>query len=259
MDARIAPLQVKAAGPDDGLAEGQFEGYASVFGNVDSYGDIVERGAFAGTLADWAAKGDPIPLLWGHDMGDPFSNVGGIDSAEEDEYGLKVRGTFDLDNPKAMQVYRLAKGRRVTGMSFAYSVRKAKSESDGQHLLDLDLYEVSIVPLGANPEAGVSIVKSTAHALAKAGRVLSSKNEKAIREARDALDAVLSSLGEQDGTDQEKASDPPQAKATVPAEEPPGANVGADAEEPKAGPSVDYLAAITSMCEADVTSAGEES
>ena len=33
------PVKVKA-GPDDGLGEGQFSAYASVFGNVDSYGDV---------------------------------------------------------------------------------------------------------------------------------------------------------------------------------------------------------------------------
>ena len=46
MGVTHAALQIKAAGPDDGLKEGQFRAYASVFGNVDSYGDIVEKGAF---------------------------------------------------------------------------------------------------------------------------------------------------------------------------------------------------------------------
>ena len=58
-----AAFKIKAAGPDDGLDEGVFTGYASVFGNVDSYGDIVEPGAFKDTLEAWRAKGDPIPLL----------------------------------------------------------------------------------------------------------------------------------------------------------------------------------------------------
>ena len=75
MDIKSAPFTVKAAGPDDGLEEGQFVGYASAFGNADSYGDVVQPGAFKKTLEEWAAKGATIPVLWGHDMSDPFANV----------------------------------------------------------------------------------------------------------------------------------------------------------------------------------------
>lgn len=252
---KSVPFQVKKAGEADGLVEGQFEGYASVFGNVDSYGDIVEPGAFARSLAEWEAKGDPIPLLWGHDFSDPFSNIGSIDRAEEDEHGLKVRGTFDMDNPKAAQVYRLSKGRRVTGMSFAYDVRDSEQKSDGNHLRDLHIYEASVVPIGANPLAGVEAVKSGASMLAKAGRTLSAKNETALREARDAIDSVLSSLGEQDGKaapaadqhDQDKASGDTEANPGASGEEPSGANPSVPGEEPKSSPSVDDLAATISL------------
>lgn len=251
---KSVPFKVKAAGPDDGLDEGQFEGYASVFGNVDSYGDIVVKGAFAESLAEWRAKGDPIPLLWGHDFHDPFSNIGVIDSAEEDDHGLKVRGTFDLDNPKAVQVYRLAKGRRTTGMSFAYDVRDSERKDDANYLKELRIYEASIVPIGANPLAGVEVVKSAAAGMVsamKAGRVISAKNESALREARDAIDSVLSSLGDEDGKaapaadphDQEKASGEPEAKSGASDEEPEGAKSSVPDEEPEAGPSVDDLAA----------------
>lgn len=250
---KSVPFRVKRAGEADGLDEGQFEGYASVFGNVDSYGDIVDRGAFTKTLEEWAAKGDPIPLLWGHDLADPFSNIGAIDHAEEDEHGLKVRGTFDLDNPKAVQVYRLSKGRRVTGMSFAYGVRDAKEKDDGHHLLDLHIYEASIVPIGANPLAGVEAVKSGAHTLIenlKAGRPLSAKNEQSLRDARDSIDTVLASIDAQDGKaapaaeiDQDEASGAPEVKADASDEEPTGAKSSAPAEEPKASTPVKRLAA----------------
>lgn len=219
-EIKSAPLSVKAAGPDDGLEDGQFIGYASVFGNVDSYGDIVEPGAFKRTLAEWQSKGETIPVLWGHDMQDPFANIGGVTSAEEDEHGLKVTGQLDLDNPTAAQVYRLLKGRRTNRMSFAYSVRDAEKADDGYHLKDLDLFEVSVVQVPANGLAEVVTVKSATDALVKAGRPLSAKNETALREARDAIDSVLSSLGEQDGktaedggNDQEKASGDAPAKS----------------------------------------------
>lgn len=240
---RLVPFSVKAAGSDDGLEDGQFEGYASVFGNTDSYGDIVVKGAFDRTLKSWGEKGDPIPLLWGHDLNDPFSNIGTIDSAEEDDRGLKVRGTFDLDNPKAAQVYKLAKGRRTTGMSFAYAVNDSEQTDDGNLLKDLDLFEASIVPIGANPEAGVLAVKANAEALeaaTKDGRLLASKHIDSLQKAYEAIGAVLAASG-----DQEEASGKPEVKAGASDEEL-EAKSPALVEEPKAGPSVDaFLAAIS--------------
>lgn len=245
---KSVPFKVKAAGEQDGLKDGQFEGYCSVFGNVDSYGDIVQPGAFLKNLAEWEEKGDPIPLLWGHDFADPFSNVGVIDSAEEDDHGLKVRGTFDLENPKAAQVYKLAKGRRTTGMSFAYSVRDSEEKNGANHLKDLEIFEASIVPIGANPLAGVGAVKAGVSALTKAD--LSDDSVAALREARDSIDSVLASLDDEDGEgapasdeDQEKASGESEAKPGASDEEPDGAKSSVSDEEPKASPSVARLAA----------------
>lgn len=251
---KSAPFKVKAAGERDGLKEGQFEGYASVFGNVDSYGDIVQPGAFLKSLGEWEEKGDPIPLLWGHDMEDPFSNVGVIDHAEEDDHGLKVRGTFDLENPKAAQVYRLAKGRRTTGMSFAYAVRDSEEKDGNLHLKDLELFEASIVPIGANPLAGVEAVKSGTAVLAKAD--LSADSVAALREARDSIDSVLASLDDEDeedapasDNDQEKqASGDTEAKSDASDEEPPAKSSAPD-EEPKSSPSVDAVLAVISIAE----------
>lgn len=246
------PFQVKAAGPDDGLEEGQFEGYASVFGNVDTYGDIVVKGAFEDSLAEWREKGDPIPLLWGHDFADPFSNIGVIEHAEEDEHGLKVRGSFDKENPKAQQVYRLAKGRRTTGMSFAYSVLDSERKDDANYLTKLHIFEASIVPVGANPLAGVDAVKSGVDIIAscaKAGRVLSAKNETKVREAITALQAVLKANESPDGgeDDQEKASVPVDAKPGASDEEQESAKSSVLGEEQKRGPSVDDLAVMFSI------------
>jgi HK97 family phage prohead protease len=220
---------VKAAGDD-----GMFEGYASVFGNIDSYGDVVEKGAFADTLTEWDASGKTLPVLFGHDFSDPFSNIGGVVSAVEDDHGLKVTGRLDLDNPKAAQVYRLLKGGRISDMSFAFDVTDSgRGQVDGQDvnlLKALKLYEVSIVPVGANAEAGVTDVKAAARELAsKAGRVISAKNEDELRGALDSLksgvehiESVLSCIGEDES---QKAATPADEAKT---EEP----VGAKAEEP---------------------------
>lgn len=219
------------AGPDDGLAEGEFTGYASVFGNIDSYGDVVMPGAFAKDLDRWQEKGDPIPTLFGHNMSDPDYNIGHVVEAVEDDHGLKVRVQLDLENPKAAQVYRLLKGRRINQMSFAYDILRAgfevRPKDDGDEdeteefyaLRELKIYEVSVVPIGANQETEIIDVKSltrfadhvAAHAGAedvaalKAGRVLSAKNEDALRTAHDAIGRVLDAL-DSTSDDEGKAS-----------------------------------------------------
>ena len=189
----------------DGLAEGEFTGYASVFGNKDSYGDVVLQGAFANTLAEWERKGVPIPLLWGHNTADPDFNLGEIVSAEEDDHGLKVHGRLDMESPKSAQTYRLLKSGRVNQMSFAYGVVDGayiQPEGEGKtwrdayyELRELELYEVSIVPFGANQETEILAVKSVVGSLAaKAGRTLSTKNEDAIRGALSQAEEIVSAL-----------------------------------------------------------------
>jgi len=204
------------AGPEDGLGEGQFTAYASVFGNVDSYGDIVTKGAFANDLARWEKSGNAIPVLFAHQMSDPDYNIGSVIYAEEDNVGLKVTAQLDLENPKAKQVYRMLKGRRINQMSFAYDVLDGSTEKvDGQdvyEIRDLKLYEVSVVTVGANQETEILAVKQAADLAdrmtqgIKAGRVLSAKNESELRSAHEALGRVLSVL---DNTpDVQKASVP---------------------------------------------------
>ncbi|WP_028477923.1 HK97 family phage prohead protease [Nocardia sp. CNY236] len=242
MRTKDAAVQLKA-GPDDGLAEGEFTAYASVFGNKDSYDEVVMPGAFSNTLNAWTASGAPIPLLFGHNMSDPDFNIGHVVEASEDGRGLKVRAQLDLQNPKAAQVYRMLKGRRVNQMSFAYDVlsrsieERARVDGDGFEmeperyvaLHELKLYEVSVVTIGANQETEILEVKQVPtfadRTLAdlKAGRVLSAKNEGEIRTAHDALSRVLAVL-DADDTDEEKASGKP------------GKSVRPDAQGPAVAP-----------------------
>ena len=238
MKIKTASVKIKAAGPADGLLDGQFTAYASVFGNEDSFGDTVVKGAFTDTLAEWAASGDSIPCLWGHDMQDPFSNIGSVVTAVEDDHGLLVTGQLDLEAPKAAQVYRLLKGRRVTQMSFAYDVIDGGPvTTDGNttfELRTLKLYEVSVVPLGANQETEVLAVKAAVDALAadgmKVGRVLAAKHIDSLRSAQEAIGSVIAAAE----ADQEKAS----AAGTAKDEEPSGAK----SEEPSPDVTADDLA-----------------
>jgi HK97 family phage prohead protease len=199
------------AGPAAGLAEGQFEAYASIFGNVDSYGDVVQPGAFAGTLKTWADSGNFLPVLFGHNMSDPDFNIGHVVEAVEDDRGLKVLGQLDLESPKGAQVHRMLKGKRISQMSFAYDVvRGSMGQLDGVDVYELHevkIYEVSLVTIGANEETEILAVKTAADILTgglKAGRVISAKNLDSLRSARDSIDAVIAAADA--GEEQETAS-----------------------------------------------------
>lgn len=211
------PVEIKA-GPDDGLAEGEFTAYASIYDNVDSYGDIVAKGAFRVTLADWEASGAPIPLYWGHNIADPDFNIGEIVEAVEDDRGLLVKARLDLDNPKSAQTYRLLKGRRVREMSFGFATVKASDdERDGRPVRRLDevkLFEVSVVPVGANPDTAVMAVRAATSSLAmqaKSGRGFSAKSDETVRtviaDLRDAADSLESMLPPSDEEDEETPDD----------------------------------------------------
>lgn len=203
------------AGPEDDLEEGVFTAYASVFDNVDAWGDVMRKGSFERTLKEWAERAGEIPLLWGHDTHDPFSNLGFVRSAEEDDHGLLTENVLDLENPKATQVYRMLKGRRIDQMSFAFDyVKSGRGKLDGEDInevFDVDLHEVSVVPYGANSRTEVLMVKDASRLLlrdVKSGRVLSAKNESELRAAYDSIGRVLSALTPEDEGSKASVTEP---------------------------------------------------
>ena len=110
----------------------RFAGYAAVFDRVDAGGDVVRKGAFAGSLA----RGGAVPLLWEHRAS---VAVGRVDYVKEDRRGLRVIGR--LTDARAA---RLVADGAVTGLSFGYRVRGA-SDGRPRELTELELVEISLV------------------------------------------------------------------------------------------------------------------
>lgn len=159
MERKSFRLEVKALD-----TTGAFSGYANAFGNVDSWGDIVQPGAFKQTLSKWRGKGRPIPLLWQHDETWP---IGVIESASEDSNGLAVEGRLLLDIPKAQEARALLMANALGGMSIGYSAVKSRQphpdeEKNGatRVLEEIRLWEVSLVTFPANEDATVDAVKT---------------------------------------------------------------------------------------------------
>jgi len=148
-------FEIKAVS-DDGL----FSGYASVFDNVDSYGDIVRKGAFVESISEWEAKGKMPPILWNHDPSDP---IGVYTKMQEDDKGLFVEGRLLIDDvPRARQTHALMKAGVIDGLSIGYRVKEYLYNVDEEvtDLIKLSLREVSIVTFPANPETRIEAVKS---------------------------------------------------------------------------------------------------
>lgn len=147
-------LQVKDFGEN-----GEFSGYGSVFGNRDSYGDIVMPGAFEKSLKEHAIKGSMPKLFWQHDSWMP---IGKWLAMEEDDTGLKVTGKLNMQVQQGREAYALLKEGDIDGLSIGYRVLHSDNDDENEALLlkELDLVEVSVVSLGANDQAQVSAVKN---------------------------------------------------------------------------------------------------
>lgn len=166
-------IEVKFAsgdGADADIGEMVFSGYGAVFGNVDSYGDVIQKGAFKDTLKDARKSGNwPAMLMqhggWG--MGaDDMTPVGIWTSMEEDDIGLKIEGKL-ADTPRGIEAYKLMKMTprpAITGMSIGYFPKEftlgSKPDEPRRLLKKLELVEVSLVTFPANGKARVQAVKN---------------------------------------------------------------------------------------------------
>ena len=138
---------------------GAFEGYASLFGVMDQGGDIVAPGAFTRSLRKRGASG--VKMLWQHKSAEP---IGVWTLIEEDARGLKVRGKLDLSVARAREALSLMRSRAVDGLSIGFrTIRSAKdAQSGARRLLEVDLWEISLVTFPMLPQARVSAVKRRA-------------------------------------------------------------------------------------------------
>lgn len=154
---------------ETGEQPGTIIGYGSVFGNIDSYGEIVDKGAFKNLSSKKS-----YPFLWQHMSSRP---IGVWDEFYEDETGLRMKGRLLIDDiDLAREAYALIKAGAVTGLSIGYIVNEyAVDKENNVHLTDIELMEVSLVTFPANQLAGVTEVKNSLtirdaeHALVDAG------------------------------------------------------------------------------------------
>lgn len=137
--------------------DGAFSGYASLFGKADLGRDMVMPGAFAGSLARRGPAG--VKMLFQHD---PNAPIGVWDAIREDGRGLHVRGRLTPGVEKAREVLNLMRAGALDGLSIGYRTVRGRTDAKSglRKLLEVDLWEISVVTFPMLPEARVEAVKS---------------------------------------------------------------------------------------------------
>lgn len=150
INRKSLPLELKRE-PDE---NGEFEGYASVFGAVDNGMDVVDRGAFTKSLGERTPK-----MLWQHDVEQP---IGVWDEVKEDERGLFVKGRILKDVAKGAEAMALMRAGAIDSMSIGYQAKTATREGGGsiRRLHEVDLYEISLVTIPMLESATITDFKS---------------------------------------------------------------------------------------------------
>lgn len=165
MEHALVPfMELKFSGNDSM----SFAGYASVFNVVDDYGDVIVPGAFAESLAESRRNGRWPLMFLNHGVfagGFDYVPIGVWTDMAEDGKGLYVEGKL-ADTERGREVYALMKMKprpALDGLSIGYNPKRwtsgTKPKEPRRTLEAVDLIEVSVVSLPANPKAKVTSVK----------------------------------------------------------------------------------------------------
>ena len=178
---KFKTVELKAA--DNGIIEGYFSTYDKT---PDSYGDIIDPGAFTKTFEKREESGHPFPLCFNHDFS---AVIGAVDSVKDTEKGPFITAHF-LDTDQAQDVRKMLQSGAIYQFSFAYDILGARKptpeeEKDGvmQVLTEIEVFEISVVTVPANQNAVVTDVKS--------GRRNSQKDAEVIKQIRDLAQSLL--------------------------------------------------------------------
>lgn len=171
MDRKAFQLGGIKLAPSDSAGVMEFSGHGAVFGNVDSYGDVIEPGAFSSFLSDVKQGKQPWPAMlsqhggWGTSA-DDMTPVGVWTELSEDGEGLRVVGRL-ADTPRGRELYTLMKMEpraAIDGLSIGYIAKdwepRSKPDDPRRRLKRIDLIEISPVTFPANGKARVKDIKS---------------------------------------------------------------------------------------------------
>jgi HK97 family phage prohead protease len=164
-------IELKFDGGGDAVTGMRFQGYGSVFNNIDQGGDVVEPGAFASFLSEMKAGTQPWPAMLAQHgammlTAEDITPIGSWVDLKEDGVGLSTEGEL-ADTPRGNEYYKLMKMQprpAINGMSIGYIAKqsepRSKPEDPRRRLKKIDLVEISLVTRPMNRKALVTGVKS---------------------------------------------------------------------------------------------------
>lgn len=146
----IATLTADPCGAPGGALA--IEGYASLWGVGDLNGDVVARGAFDRSIAAAGARG--VRMLHQHES---RSVIGVWDEVREDDRGLWVRGRIMDWSAEARFAQALSRAGALDGLSIGFRSQRARREGRLRVLVEVELWEVSLVTFPMLPAARFSV------------------------------------------------------------------------------------------------------
>lgn len=162
----LIELKLAGASADDMT----FSGYGAVFGNVDSYGDVIAKGAFSDTIKEAKASGLWPAMLSQHGgyglSADDNNPIGVWAEMREDDTGLYLEGKL-APTARGIEMHALMKMQprpAITGLSIGYipiewTMRSAPDEPR-RTLKKVKLIEISPVTFPANNKARIQSAKN---------------------------------------------------------------------------------------------------
>lgn len=128
------------------------------FGNVDSDGDLLVKGCFAKSIKDRGPESSTnrkIAFLWQHDMRDPIGKIMKIEEREDGAYATVQLSDFDAVPNAKRAYYQLQEGtlnQFSFGFNYIWDKMEYDEEKDAFIIMEVKLYEISVVTMGANEE-----------------------------------------------------------------------------------------------------------
>ena len=151
----VVPVRWELSKSDD---HGTLTGWASVYNSVDQQDDVVVRGAFTKSLAEWKTSKRVVQLTMDHENG-VRGTIGSMQDAQDTPYGLKTTFKF-ASTQDAQNARTLAREGHVNGLSiFGAIVNKSIEMVDSRPvrvLREVALMSVGLTPLPAHTKALVT-------------------------------------------------------------------------------------------------------
>lgn len=122
---------------------------------LDRDGDIIRATAFARTLETYRAN--PV-LLWQHNWQLPIGRVTRVEPAAG--RGLYIEAELS-DTQQGLDAQTLLRDGVIRDLSIGFTPLQSVPTESGREITDLELFEISLVTVGANPTAEVTQIKST--------------------------------------------------------------------------------------------------